>query len=585
MVGNFLKVMFAMSYALVLFFLPKSVVAQEASSQPLFEYSAINHPVMGKAGMVASHNVLSSRIAAEILANGGNAIDAGAALGFALAVTLPRAGNIGGGGFMLVHVAELNKTIAIDFRETAPAAAEQDMFFDANGNVVLDETYRFSHKSSAIPGSVAGLAHIVEQYGTMTLAEVLAPAIRLARDGIEVTYDLAADLAFSQRLKNNPASLRKFYKPDGSSYEVGEIFKQPDLAWTLSEIAAGGVDAFYRGSVAKKIVADMEAHNGLITLDDLANYDVIEREPVRGTFRGYDIAAMPAPSSGGTHVIQMLNILENFPLADMGAESADALHLMAEAMKFSYAYRSKYLGDPDFVKVPTETLVSKTYAEDIASKISLDRALSSDEIAPGELTIYESDETTHYSVVDDEGNMVGNTYTLMFSFGSGVVIEGTGILMNNNMGNFTLRSDIPDAFGLMGSENNLIRPNRRPVSSMSPVLVSKDGKPMLMTGSPGGSKIISANMQMILNVLEFGMNIADASVAPRIHHQWRPDALEIESGVSPDTVSRLIDKGQSIKFSQRSANMGSLQTVMWRDGFFYGYSDPRRPGAGAIGVD
>ena len=585
MVGNFLKVMFAMSYALVLFFLPKSVVAQEASSQPLFEYSAINHPVMGKAGMVASHNVLSSRIAAEILANGGNAIDAGAALGFALAVTLPRAGNIGGGGFMLIHVAELNKTIAIDFRETAPAAAEQDMFFDANGNVVLDETYRFSHKSSAIPGSVAGLAHIVEQYGTMTLAEVLAPAIRLARDGIEVTYDLAADLAFSQRLKNNPASLRKFYKPDGSSYEVGEIFKQPDLAWTLSEIAAGGVDAFYRGSVAKKIVADMEAHNGLITLDDLANYDVIEREPVRGTFRGYDIAAMPAPSSGGTHVIQMLNILENFPLADMGAESADALHLMAEAMKFSYADRSKYLGDPDFVKVPTETLVSKTYAEDIASKISLDRALSSDEIAPGELTIYESDETTHYSVVDDEGNMVGNTYTLMFSFGSGVVIEGTGILMNNNMGNFTLRSDIPDAFGLMGSENNLIRPNRRPVSSMSPVLVSKDGKPMLMTGSPGGSKIISANMQMILNVLEFGMNIADASVAPRIHHQWRPDTLEIESGVSPDTVSRLIDKGQSIKFSQRSANMGSLQTVMWRDGFFYGYSDPRRPGAGAIGVD
>ncbi|MBP78066.1 MAG: gamma-glutamyltransferase [Deltaproteobacteria bacterium] len=585
MVGNFLKVMFAMSYALVLFFLPKSVVAQEASSQPLFEYSAINHPVMGKAGMVASHNVLSSRIAAEILANGGNAIDAGAALGFALAVTLPRAGNIGGGGFMLVHVAELNKTIAIDFRETAPAAAEQDMFFDANGNVVLDETYRFSHKSSAIPGSVAGLAHIVEQYGTMTLAEVLAPAIRLARDGIEVTYDLAADLAFSQRLKNNPASLRKFYKPDGSSYEVGEIFKQPDLAWTLSEIAAGGVDAFYRGSVAKKIVADMEAHNGLITLDDLANYDVIEREPVRGTFRGYDIAAMPAPSSGGTHVIQMLNILENFPLADMGAESADALHLMAEAMKFSYADRSKYLGDPDFVKVPTETLVSKTYAEDIASEISLDRALSSDEIAPGELTIYESDETTHYSVVDDEGNMVGNTYTLMFSFGSGVVIEGTGILMNNNMGNFTLRSDIPDAFGLMGSENNLIRPNRRPVSSMSPVLVSKDGKPMLMTGSPGGSKIISANMQMILNVLEFGMNIADASVAPRIHHQWRPDTLEIESGVSPDTVSRLIDKGQSIKFSQRSANMGSLQTVMWRDGFFYGYSDPRRPGAGAIGVD
>lgn len=585
MVRDFCKIMVAMVSALAAMSLPTSIIAQGSASQPLFEYSAINHPVMGRSGMVASHNVLSSKIAAEILSNGGNAIDAGAALGFALAVTLPRAGNIGGGGFMLLHVAKLNKTIAIDFRETAPSAARQEMFFDDDGNVVLDETYRFSHKSSAIPGSVAGLAHIVEEYGTMTLAEVLAPAIRLARDGIEVTYDLAADLAFSQRLKNNPASLRKFYKPDGSNYEVGEIFKQPDLAWTLSEIAAEGVDAFYRGSVAEKIVADMEAHNGLITFEDLANYKVVEREPVRGTYRGYDIAAMPAPSSGGTHVIQMLNILENFPLADMGAESADALHLMAEAMKFSYADRSKYLGDPDFVEVPTETLVSKSYAKDIASKISMDKALSSDEIAPGDLAIYESDETTHYSVVDSEGNMVGNTYTLMFSFGSGVVIEGTGILMNNNMGNFTLRSDIPDAFGLMGSENNLVRPNRRPVSSMSPVLVSRDNKPVLMTGSPGGSKIISANMQMILNVLEFGMNIADASVAPRIHHQWRPDALEIESGISPDTVSLLMDKGQSIKFSQRSVNMGSLQTVMWRDGFFYGFSDPRRPGAGAIGVD
>ena len=562
-----------------------AVTAQQPDSQPLFEYSAINHPVMGSRGMVASHNQLSSEIAADILAKGGNAIDAGAALGFALAVTLPRAGNIGGGGFMLVHVAALNRTIAIDFRETAPTAASQDMFFDDNGNVVLDQTYRFSHKSSAVPGSVAGLAHIVENYGSMTLAEVLEPAIRLARDGIEVTYDLAADLARSQRLKHNLASLRKFYKPDGSNYEVGELWKQPDLAWTLSEIAEHGVEAFYSGSVAEKIVADMEAHSGLITMQDLADYKVVEREPVRGSFRGYEIAAMPAPSSGGTHVIQMLNILENFPLAKMGPESADTLHIMAEAMKFSYADRSKYLGDPDFVEVPTEILVSKKYASDIAAKISMERALTSDEIAPGQLSIYESDETTHYSVVDDEGNMVGNTYTLMFTFGSGVVIEGTGILMNNNMGNFTLRSDIPDAFGLMGSENNLIRPKRRPVSSMSPVLVSKNGQPILMTGSPGGSKIISANMQMVLNVVEFGMNIADAAVAPRIHHQWKPDILEIESGISPDTVSRLIDRGQNINFSQRSAGMGSLQTVMWQDGMFYGYSDPRRPGAGAVGVE
>lgn len=560
--------------------------AQEQTSEPLFEYSEINHPVIGKKGMVASHNILSSQITAEIMEKGGNAIDAGAALGFALAVTLPRAGNVGGGGFMLVHVAKENKTIAVDFRETAPAAAFQDMFFDENGEVpAMDPSYRFSHKSSAVPGSVAGLAHIVEKYGTMTLAEVLEPAIRLARDGIIVTYDLAADLARSERLKNNPAALKKFYKPDGSNYEVGELFKQPDLAWTLSEIAKNGVDAFYKGSVAKKIVADMEAHNGIITMDDLASYKVIEREPVRGTFKGYDIAAIPAPSSGGTHVIQMLNILENFPLKEMGPGSADSLHITAEAMKLAYADRSKYLGDPDFVHVPTSALVNKDYAKSLAAKISMDRATPSEEIAPGNLSIYESDETTHYSVVDSEGNMVGNTYTLMFSFGSGVVIEGTGILMNNNMGNFTLRPDIPDAFGLLGSENNMINAFRRPVSSMSPVLVSKDGNPYFMTGSPGGSKIISANMQMVLNVLEYGMNIGDAAVAPRIHHQWYPEELLLESGISPDTIKLLRKKGHKINFTRNSSVMGSLQTVMSKDGQFYGYSDPRRPGAGAVGVD
>lgn len=583
MLKKFITLLIAVSFAISNIAIS---FAQEQTSEPLFEYSEINHPVIGKKGMVASHNILSSQITAEIMEKGGNAIDTGAALGFALAVTLPRAGNVGGGGFMLVHVAKENKTIAVDFRETAPAAAFQDMFFDENGEVpAMDPSYRFSHKSSAVPGSVAGLAHIVEKYGTMTLAEVLEPAIRLARDGIIVTYDLAADLARSERLKNNPAALKKFYKPDGSNYEVGELFKQPDLAWTLSEIAKNGVDAFYKGSVAKKIVADMEAHNGIITMDDLASYKVIEREPVRGTFKGYDIAAIPAPSSGGTHVIQMLNILENFPLKDMGPGSADALHITAEAMKLAYADRSKYLGDPDFVDVPTSALVNKDYAKSLAAKISMDRATPSEEIAPGNLSIYESDETTHYSVVDSEGNMVGNTYTLMFSFGSGVVIEGTGILMNNNMGNFTLRPDIPDAFGLLGSENNMINAFRRPVSSMSPVLVSKDGNPYFMTGSPGGSKIISANMQMVLNVLEYGMNIGDAAVAPRIHHQWYPEELLLESGISPDTIKLLRQKGHKINFTSNSSVMGSLQTVMSKDGQFYGYSDPRRPGAGAVGVD
>ncbi|MEM6485236.1 MAG: gamma-glutamyltransferase [Pseudomonadota bacterium] len=556
-----------------------------AAAKPLFEYRELNHPIVGTRGMVASRNVLASEIGAQVLRDGGNAVDASAAVGFALAVTLPRAGNIGGGGFTIVHVAAQKRTIAIDFRETAPISARQDLFFDVDGEVVPDEIYRFSHRSSAVPGSVAGLAHLLSNYGTMTLKEVLAPAIRLARDGIVVTHDLANDLARSQRLKNNPASRRKFYKPDGSNYLAGELFTQPDLAWTLTEIAQHGVDAFYRGSVAERIAADMKAHDGLITMADLDAYRVVEREPVRGRYRGFEIEAMPAPSSGGTHVIQMLNILENFPLSTMGPESADALHLMAEAMKFSYADRSKYLGDPDFVQIPTQTLVSKKYAKALAARISMKTALPSDEIAPGDIDVFESDETTHFSIVDSAGNMVGTTYTLMYSFGSGVVIEGTGILMNNNMGNFTLRSDIPDAFGLMGSENNLIGPGRRPVSSMSPVLVSRDGRPILMTGSPGGSRIISTNMQMVLNVLEFGMNIADAAAAPRIHHQWRPDILRIESGISPDTVSILLDRGHNVEAGARSSGMGSLQTVMWRDGLFYGYSDPRRPGARAVGVD
>ncbi|MEM1142455.1 MAG: gamma-glutamyltransferase [Pseudomonadota bacterium] len=565
-------------------FVPPSL-SQENAAKPLFEYRELNHPIVGTKGMVASRNALASEIGAQILREGGNAIDASAAVGFALAVTLPRAGNIGGGGFTLVHVAAQKKTIAIDFRETAPASAHQDLFFGDDGAVVADEIYRFSHRSSAVPGSVAGLAHLLTKYGTMSLKEVLAPAIRLARDGIVVTHDLANDLARSQRLRNNPASLKKFYKPDGSNYSPGELFVQPDLAWTLAEIAQHGVDAFYRGSVAEKIAADMQAHNGLITMADLDAYRVVEREPVKGRYRGYEIEAMPAPSSGGTHVIQMLNILENFPLSTMGPESADTLHLMAEAMKFSYADRSKYLGDPDFVRIPTQTLVSKTYAKALAARISMEAALPSDEIAPGDINVFESDDTTHFSIVDSAGNMVGTTYTLMYSFGSGVVIEGTGILMNNNMGNFTLRSDIPDAFGLMGSEDNLIRPGRRPVSSMSPVLVSSDGRPVLMTGSPGGSRIISTNMQMVLNVLEFGMNIADAAAAPRIHHQWRPDILRIESGISPDTVSILMNRGHNVDAGARSPGMGSLQTVMWKDGLFYGYSDPRRPGARAVGVD
>ncbi len=561
--------------------LPRGMEAQAATAQaPINTYNATHHPVVGRNGMVATQNFLATRIGVDILRQGGNAVDAGVAVGLALAVTLPRAGNVGGGGFILVHLAEENRTVAVDFRETAPAAAYADMFFGEDGEVDNEE-YRFSHKSSAIPASVAGFDHLLREYGTMSWREVAQPAIELARDGMVVWEDLAVNLARSKpRLSANPASRAKFYKPDGSNYEVGDLYRQPDLAWTLEQIAEDGADAFYKGEIARRIASDMAKHNGLITMEDLANYRVTEREPVRGTFRGYDIAAMSAPSSGGMHIVQMLNIFENFPLKEMGYGSADAMHVMAESMKLAYADRSKYLGDPDYLDLPVGALTSKDYAAELSRGISLSRARPSSDVGPGNLAPYESPETTHYSVLDSEGNALVNTYTLMFSYGSGVVIDGTGILMNNNLGNFTLRPDIPDAFGLMGSADNQIAAGRRPVSSMTPIIVLRDGQPFLLTGSPGGSRIITTNLQLLVNVLEHGMNIADATARPRMHHQWYPDRLEVESGFSPDVIRALRARGHDVQFS---AGMGSLQTVMFSDGLFYGYGDPRRPGSMALG--
>ncbi len=547
---------------------------------PIARYNAVHHPAIGRRGMVASQNAVASQIGVDILKKGGNAIDAGVAVGIALAVTLPRAGNVGGGGFMLIHIASENRTIAVDFRETAPAAATNDMYFDTNGEVNNSE-FRFTHKSSAVPGTVAGFDHILRHYGTMNWEQVTGPAIDLAQNGIVVTEDLANNLANAkERLSTNRNTRSTYYKPNGELYVAGEIFKQPELAWTLKHIAKGGAQAFYRGAIAERIALDMQKHNGLITMNDLANYQVVERTPVVGTFHDYTIAAMSAPSSGGMHILQMLNIFENYPLAQMGYGSADAIHLMAEAMKLAYADRSKYLGDPDFINIPSKALTGKPYADLLTQSISMDKARSSTDILPGNLTPYESPETTHYSILDQQGNAVVTTYTLMFSYGSGVVIKDTGILMNNNMGNFTLRPDIPDAFGLLGSADNQIAPGRRPVSSMTPIIVFKEEKPFLLTGSPGGSRIITTNLQLLLNVLVHKMNIADATSAPRIHHQWYPDVLQLESGFSPDTIQILRLRGHKINFSPA---MGSLQTVMFENGTFFGYSDPRRPGAKSIG--
>ena len=559
----------------------QSQAATIGEASPINEYSAIHHPVVGHKGMVSSQNEAATRVGVEILKQGGNAIDAGVAVGLALAVTLPRAGNIGGGGFMLVHIAEEQRTVAIDFRETAPSLAHPDMYFGPDGEVDNAE-YRSTHKSSAVPGTIAGLAHILEKYGTMDWAELVEPALKLAREGFPVTQDLANNLRASKaRLTINPVTASIFYKEEGQDYQVGDIFQQPQLAWTLEQLKTHGPGAFYEGEIAKRLVSGMESHNGLITMEDLKNYSVIEREPVRGTFRDFDIAAMSAPSSGGMAIVQMLNILENFPIRELGYGSADAMHIMTESMKLAYADRSKYLGDPDYLDLPVEELTSKLYAKHLADGISMEEARASDDILPGDLTPYESSETTNYSILDEDGNAVVNTYTLMASYGSGVVIEGLGFLMNNNMGNFTLRPDIPDPFGLMGSADNQIMPGRRPVSSMTPLIVLRDGVPFLLTGSPGGSRIITTNLQLLVNVLEHGMNIADATAAPRIHHQWYPDRLQVESGFSPDALRILEERGHGLSLS---AGMGSLQTVLFDGDLYYGYSDPRRPGAMSLGV-
>ena len=559
----------------------QSQAATIGEASPINEYSAIHHPVVGRKGMVSSQNEAATRVGVEILKQGGNAIDAGVAVGLALAVTLPRAGNIGGGGFMLVHIAEEQRTVAIDFRETAPSLAHPDMYFGPDGEVDNAE-YRSTHKSSAVPGTIAGLAHILEKYGTMDWAELVEPALKLAREGFPVTQDLANNLRASKaRLTINPETASIFYKEEGQDYQVGDIFQQPQLAWTLEQLKTHGPGAFYEGEIAKRLVSGMESHNGLITMEDLKNYSVIEREPVRGTFRDFDIAAMSAPSSGGMAIVQMLNILENFPIRELGYGSADAMHIMTESMKLAYADRSKYLGDPDYLDLPVEELTSKLYAKHLADGISMEEARASDDILPGDLTPYESSETTNYSILDEDGNAVVNTYTLMASYGSGVVIEGLGFLMNNNMGNFTLRPDIPDPFGLMGSADNQIMPGRRPVSSMTPLIVLRDGVPFLLTGSPGGSRIITTNLQLLVNVLEHGMNIADATAAPRIHHQWYPDRLQVESGFSPDALRILEERGHGLSLS---AGMGSLQTVLFDGDLYYGYSDPRRPGAMSLGV-
>lgn len=551
-----------------------AALAQEATI-----YSDMDrvHPVWARQGMVASQEAVATQVGVDVLRRGGNAVDAAVAVGFALAVTLPQAGNLGGGGFMIVHDARTGENVAIDYREKAPGRAARDMFLDAAGNADSKKS-QYSGLAVGVPGTVAGLALALDRYGTLSLADVIAPASRHAEEGVLVTPDLSDSLkASAEEIKAWPSSTRIFFKEGGVPYEPGETLRQTDLAKSLRQVAEGGPDAFYTGEIARLIAEQMARDGGLITLEDMAGDQAVVREPVGGTYRDHEVISMPPPSSGGVHIVQILNILEGFPIGYLGHNSAETLHLMAEAMKLAYADRSEYLGDSDFVDVPIRGLTSKQYAEALRQKINANRATPSATIKPNDPIPYESEQTTHFSVVDKDGNAVANTYTINFSYGTGLVADGTGILLNNEMDDFSAKLGVPNAYGLIGGDANAVEPGKRPLSSMSPTIVLKDGKPFIVTGSPGGSRIITTVLQVIMNVVDHGMNIAEASEAVRVHHQWLPDELRVEEGLSPDTIRLLEGKGHSVRIQPV---MGSTHSIMRReDGSLFGASDPRRPSA------
>ena len=528
--------------------------------------------VTAQNGMVASQHYLATQAGLDVLKEGGNAIDAAVTVGFTLAVTLPVAGNIGGGGFMVIHQVENGKTVAIDYREKAPAKAHRDMFLDENGDPD-PQMSRYSYQAVGVPGSVAGMCLALEQYGSITLERALEPAIRYAEEGFIVDEYLHRTIDHAkERLADFPASRAIFLNEEGEAWAVGHRIIQRDLAWSFRQIAVEGPNAFYRGEIAERIADDMASNGGLITLDDLRAYNPVERKPVKGSYRGYEIYSMPPPSSGGAHIVQILNILENYPIGVYGHNTPLTIHMMAEAMKFAYANRSKYLGDPDFANVPLEGIIDKSYAKDMADRIDPDRATPSTAISPGNPGKYESSQTTHYSVVDRWGNAVSTTTTLNLNFGTGIVAAGTGILLNDEMDDFSSKPGTPNAFGLLGGEFNAIEPGKRMLSSMTPTIVMKDGKVLLVTGSPGGSRIITTTLQIVMNVIDHGMNIAEATQAVRIHHQWMPDELRVEPGLSDDVIERLEAKGHTVV---ENGTMGITQSIMRISGRLEGASDPR----------
>lgn len=560
-----------LSFALVL---PLPAAAQ---SRHLLEYPSIHSPTVGTRGMVVSQNAIASEVGAQVLRDGGNAVDAAIAVGFALAVTLPRAGNIGGDGFMMVYDAATGKVHTLDFRSIAPAAATPAMFVDKDGKERPIASY--GYLAPAVPGTVSGLDHAHRKWGKLPWAKLVEPAITLARDGVRLTADEAFVFSWGKdRLSKSTAGKATFYKPGGELYAKDEVLKQPDLAWTLGEIAQHRADGFYKGEVARRIAADMKANGGLITEADLAAYRAIERAPLVGSYRGHPVYTMPPASAGGATLLNILNQLEHFDIKDMGANSAASLHIMAEAMKLAYVDRYRALGDPGFVTAPVRGFIAKAYAAERAKLIDPERAKPMRQMPAGDPLRYESPSTTHYSVADKDGNVVSTTYTLGSDFGSGVMIAGTGVLLNNQMNNFSheqaweaQRSGTPPPL-------NALQPGKRMLSTQMPTIVMKKGKPWLVTGTPGGSTIITTVVQVIVNAVDHGLNVAEATHQQRIY-QGAVNALRVEPNFNPDTVARLKAMGHPITSDE---TMGSVQSIMIENGLFLGAADPRRPGALAV---
>jgi gamma-glutamyltranspeptidase/glutathione hydrolase len=546
---------------------------------PAAAYAAGPPPVRGEHGVVASRTKLASQVGIDIMRKGGNAIDAAVATGFALAVTWPSAGNIGGGGFMVIRLAD-GTVVTNDHREVAPAAATRTMYQDEQGEVI-DGLSTDSHLAAGVPGTVDGLLSVLERHGTKSRKEVLVPAIRLAREGFRLSsWHASSFREVVAEMQDYPASVAKFTKDDGKGYEAGDLFRQPELAETLQRIAEKGRAGFYQGKTADALVAEMERGGGLITHQDLESYESIWREPVKGRYRGDTIWTMPPPSSG-VLIIEILNMLEPFDVGTLGFGSAALVHRMIEAERRAYADRATHLGDPAFHDVPIDMLTSERYARMRMKSFDPKRATDSDDVGAGSWP-KESRQTTHVSTLDAAGNAVAYTTTLNFGYGSRIVVPGAGFLLNNEMDDFSAKPGVPNAYGLIGGEANAIAPGKRMLSSMSPTIVTRDGKPLLVTGSPGGSTIITTTLQVIMNVVDHGMSLSNAVGVPRFHHQWKPDRVVYEPyGLSPDTRAILEKMGHKLAPWTFGRGIGEANSAMRTEDGLYGMADPRVNGAAA----